>query len=142
MRLKTLDFGEGEEISVGEYLKSRCLDMKNDDLTHVSEKTATRRYQNNKRIELLHLLIDLLIIRGEYEFDTKSVYGKMKTNKLETILSVYKDGKCVVKEDELMKKAEMINAYLVAKMATTTKEFIIPKGDPIINILESDNSSF
>lgn len=142
MRLKTLDFGNGEEISVGDYLKTRCLDMKNDDLTHVSEKTATRRYQNNKRIELLHLLIDLLMIRGDYEFETKTVYGKMKTNKLETILAVYRDGKCVVKEDELNKKAETINSYLVAKMAQTTKEFVIPKGDAIINILFDDNSSF
>ena len=112
------------------------MDMKNDDLNHnVSMKTATRRYQNNKRIELLHLLIDLLIIRGNVEFETKCVYGKMKTNKLESIKAVYIDGKCILKEKDLVRKAEEINAYLVARMAMTKKEFVIPRGDAIINIL-------
>ena len=82
------------------------------------------------------------MIRGDYDFHTKTVYGKMKTNKLESIVAVYRNGKCIVSEEDLVKKAEAINNYLVAKMALSTKEFVIPKGDPIISILLNDENSF
>ncbi|GAB1225493.1 hypothetical protein ENUP19_0253G0045 [Entamoeba nuttalli] len=136
MRLKSLDFGNGEVIFLSEYLKRRCLELKQDDIDHdVSIKTATRRFQNNKRIELLHLLIDLLIIRGGYEFESKYAEGKAGINKQESIKKVIRDNRIIVEGDRLTEKAEEVNMVISRRLAMTKKELIIRKGDPIIQIL-------
>ena len=121
MRMKTLDFGYNEVIHITDYLKRRCTELKDDDLMNkVSMKTATRRFQNNKRIELLHLLIDLLTIRGDYDFESKYAEGKAGMNKQESIKAVWRDGKCIVSGEELIKKAETINLYISQRFSTET----------------------
>ncbi|KAL7719541.1 TATA-binding protein-associated phosphoprotein [Entamoeba marina] len=128
MRLKSIDFGNGDCILLNEFLKKRCTEQKVDDINSgVSVKTATRRYQNNKKIELLHLLIDLLDLKG-YVFESRYTEGKPGTNKQESIKKVLRRGRVIVDDDEMIEKSEAINSLLAQKLSETKKELVIKKG--------------
>ncbi|KAL7714807.1 TATA-binding protein-associated phosphoprotein [Entamoeba marina] len=127
MRIKSIDFGHGDCIVLNEFLKKRCTEHKLDDINSgVSIKTATRRYQNNKKIELLHLLIDLLDLKG-YVFESRYTEGKPGTNKQETIKKVIRRGRVIV-SDDFIEKSEAINLLLSQKLTETKKELVINKG--------------
>ncbi|ELP83480.1 hypothetical protein EIN_376550 [Entamoeba invadens IP1] len=134
MRMKSIDFGDGELIVLKDYLKKRCIEHKNDDIARgVPVKTAVRRFQNNKKIELLHLLIDLLIVRGGYEFDSKYTEGKSGTNKQEFIKSVLRDDVVVISKDVIIDRALKINEVIQKALEDSKKDLVIKRGDPIIN---------
>ncbi|KAL7713709.1 TATA-binding protein-associated phosphoprotein [Entamoeba marina] len=127
MRIKSIDFGNGDVINLNEFLKKRCTEQKEDDIhSGVSIKTATRRYQNNKKIELLHLLVDLLDLKG-YVFESRYTEGKPGTNKQESIKKVIKRNRVIVNSNELIEKSEAINTLLAKKLELAKKELVIPK---------------
>ncbi|ELP95207.1 hypothetical protein EIN_429830 [Entamoeba invadens IP1] len=133
MRIKSLDFGDGEILVVNEFLKKRCIEQKNDDVVHgVPQKTAVRRFQNNKKIELLHLLIDLLEIRGGFDFESKYTEGKVGTNKQESIKKVMKEGCVIIGAENLIEKADCVNKIITDKLANCKKELIIKRKDKTI----------
>lgn len=136
MRMRSLDFGYGEVIVPNEYLKQRCGELRQEDLeTGVIAKTAARRYQNNKKIELLHLLIDLLSIVGGYEFESRFIEGKARLNKQENIKKVILNGKVLLEGDELSRKGEKINMIISERLANQKGDLIIQKGDCIRDII-------
>ena len=136
MRMRSLDFGYGEVIVPNEYLKQRCGELRQEDLeSGVIAKTAARRYQNNKKIELLHLLIDLLSIVGGYEFESRFIEGKARLNKQENIKKVILNGKVLLEGDELSRKGEKINMIISERLANQKGDLIIQKGDCIRDII-------
>ncbi|GAB1222732.1 hypothetical protein ENUP19_0121G0086 [Entamoeba nuttalli] len=80
---------EEDKIDVYSFLKKRCNEMYLFDIQRgVSEKTAIRRYQNNKKIEVIHLMEDILREYG-VELETKTTEGKSGINRLENITGIY-----------------------------------------------------
>ncbi|ELP94649.1 hypothetical protein EIN_498590 [Entamoeba invadens IP1] len=136
MRIKSIDFGDGEVLVLTEFLKRRCVEQKNDDIARgVPCKTATRRLQNNKKIELLHLLIDLLVVRCGYEFESKYTEGKIGTNKQESIKKVIRDDKVIIEGEKLLDAAEQINQIITRRLQVTHKELVIKRGDPMLSLI-------
>ncbi|ELP95217.1 hypothetical protein EIN_430130 [Entamoeba invadens IP1] len=68
--------------------------LKHDMALGASKKTATRRYQNNKKIEVIHLMEDLLLELG-FELITKTLSGKNGVNRLESILEASRNGSSI-----------------------------------------------
>ncbi|KAL7717590.1 TATA-binding protein-associated phosphoprotein [Entamoeba marina] len=135
MRINTISFGDEDDIDVTGFLRGRCLDHKNFDLkSGVSTKTADRRYQNNKKIEMLHLLIDLLMVNG-YHFKTKTTEGKSGVFKLEAIKEIYYKDKLVYTNSEIEERAAQINQYLVHRLHQSNGELTLERNDDNISLL-------
>ena len=84
--------GVNDKIIISDFIKQRCDDLLNEDLkNNIPMKTAKRRYQNNKKLELLTLMQDILTEEG-YLFITKINSYKSTSKKLERICYIYKDG--------------------------------------------------
>ena len=126
IRVLSLDFGNGDEIQIDEFLKKRCSEqMKKDIEDGVSQKTALRRYQNNKKIEQIHLLMDILVEKG-YRFQTRKMKGKLETKKLEMICSMQFQGK-VFDIGEIAYKAEHVNMAIMKMLETNCKKVVIER---------------
>ena len=136
MRMRSLNFGNGEIIIPNEYLKQRCGELRQEDLdSGVIAKTATRRYQNNKKIELLHLLIDLLSIVGGYEFESRFIEGKARLNKQQSVKKVILDDTVLLDSDDIIRKGEKINSIISERLASIKGDLVIKKGDSLRDII-------
>ena len=131
MRIISLNFGNGDEIKIDEYLKRRCIEQMQKDINEgVSEKTALRRYQNNKKIELIHLLMDILNEKG-YSFTIKKMKGKLETKKLEMFSSIKYQGK-VYSIDKLSYQADYVN-HLILDMLKSKDKIVVLEKQKVIN---------
>ena len=126
MRIVSIDFGDGDEIQIDEFLKKRCIEQMQKDISQgVSEKTALRRYQNNKKIEQIHLLMDILFEKG-YTFTTKKMKGKLETNKLEMISSIGYCGR-IYSIDDLAHQADAVNSSILDMLKSKEKHIVVKK---------------
>ncbi|ELP84842.1 hypothetical protein EIN_283980 [Entamoeba invadens IP1] len=124
MRIVSLDFGNGDRILMDEFLKFRCVEQMEQDMSEgVTQKTAWRRYQNNKKIEELHLLMDCLIEYG-YIFESNPMKGKAETRKLELIKSISKQN-YYYGFDAILKEGERVNRSICQCLNTKDKAITI-----------------
>lgn len=135
MRIKSIIFTEEDTVSFAEFLKRRCLEHYNWDITHdVPLKTAKRRYQTNKKTDGLHLMMDILSELG-FVFHTKMTEGKSGTVKLENIIEVTRHGKCIVHPSSFIDIGKQINTILSTRMNNAGKEMILTRSDSEIQYL-------
>ncbi|GAB1222700.1 hypothetical protein ENUP19_0121G0175 [Entamoeba nuttalli] len=115
---------EEDKIDVYSFLKKRCNEMYLFDIQRgVSEKTAIRRYQNNKKIEVIHLMEDILREYG-VELETKTTEGKSGINRLENITGIYISNQ-VIPFDGLIMNLIEINHILLNNVLQSNGELII-----------------
>ncbi|ELP87767.1 hypothetical protein EIN_411200 [Entamoeba invadens IP1] len=123
-RISSLQFPDGTSIDVASFLKARCDTMYYSDLkSGVSDKTATRRYQNNKKIEMIHFLSDLLFMCG-YEVNSSCKGGKIGMNVLEGINSV-QWGQCVIVYDNIIPKLIEANHMLLKSTIDSENDYVV-----------------
>ncbi|BFU23523.1 hypothetical protein EHI8A_076270 [Entamoeba histolytica HM-1:IMSS-B] len=124
MRIISLDFGGNDIILMDDFLKGRCLEQMNQDISDgVSQKTAWRRYQNNKKIEEIHLLMDILTEYGYY-FTAHPMKGKSETKKLDIIHSIHKEN-FDFSLNFLLNEGERINNLICSLLQTKDKSIVI-----------------
>ena len=126
MRIISINFGNGDEIQIDDFLKKRCIEqMQKDIYEGVSEKTALRRYQNNKKIEQIHLMMDILSEKG-YQFTTKKMKGKLETKKLEMFSSIQYEGK-VFSVDDLAFQADYVHHLISEKLNSKNRKIVLER---------------
>ena len=125
-RIETIIINE-EEIDVSSFLKKRCTDLYLSDMeSGVTEKTANRRYQNNKKIEIIHLMEDYLRFFG-VEFKTKQSESKIGINKLENIIGIYNQNETLILFDDIVSHLIDINHILLQTLLDSQGELIVDK---------------
>ena len=123
-----------EEIDISSFLKKRCNDMYLSDMeSGVTEKTANRRYQNNKKIELIHLMEDYLHFFG-VEFQTKKCESKIGINKLENIIGIYNQDEKLILFDDIISHLIEINHVLLQSLLDSQGELIVDKNQFMLNL--------
>ncbi|EAL48559.1 hypothetical protein EHI8A_116050 [Entamoeba histolytica HM-1:IMSS-B] len=139
IKIKSISFSYKDSIVIEEFLQKRCNDHKSYDLSlGCSEKTANRRFQTNKKTEVLHLLLDFLTEFG-YFFEVNTTKGKKGTMKLQNIEKIYCDGKFLMGINDIYDYGFRIND-IVCQMLDKKEEFILLKNEPTIrSIFESES---
>ena len=142
IKINSIKFSEDDVIKMNDFIENRCHERKNYEIHSLEndERTATRRIQNYKRIETIHVLIDLLR-EFQYQFKSKYVEGKKGVLKLETIQSIYKDGKLILNSDDIHSKGLKMNDYLYNIILTSGNHFILNSSNAFVNQLIYGNSS-
>ncbi|BFU19190.1 hypothetical protein, conserved [Entamoeba histolytica] len=101
-----------DEIPFSSFIAERCKKRKSNDIKlGVPEKTAQRRFENNKFSEALHFLVDILSEFG-YFFQVSRTIGKNGTPTVETVHSVYYNNKMKYSKKDIEKKGKAVNDYL------------------------------
>lgn len=109
--IQTIIFGSNDKINFDDYIQRRCTEKKTSDILNgINEKTATRRYKTNKITEVLHTLIDLLMIRDE-ELEISSTRYKAGITRTETMIGFYVERERYG-ENEIKTIGNQINQYL------------------------------
>ncbi|KAL7714632.1 TATA-binding protein-associated phosphoprotein [Entamoeba marina] len=111
--IKKLNFGGDDVIDVDEFLQSRsCEKLKRDKLKGVSTKTASRRYDNNKFGESLHLLMDILTENG-YFINARKSNGRNNSDCIYSAKEIFYKTKLIATTQDIVEYGEIINNYLL-----------------------------
>ncbi|ELP86895.1 hypothetical protein EIN_044530 [Entamoeba invadens IP1] len=122
-RIGNIYFADNSETEVNAFLKKRCDEMyATDVISGVPEKTAMRRYQNNKKIEMIHFLSDLVFFNG-YNLTYSGKQGKI-TNTLENIDRAEWNG-FSLKFDVIIPKLIEANHLLLEKVNHSEGDYIV-----------------
>ena len=122
-----------EQIDISSFLKKRCNSMYLSDIeSGVTEKTASRRYQNNKKIEIIHLMEDYLLYFG-VEIKTKKCESKIGINKLENIIGIV-NRENYIHFDDIISKLIDINHILLKTLLESNGELIIDNNNSILSL--------
>ena len=111
LRTDRISFNNDEdEINVSSFLRQRAMEIYQNDLKEgVNEKTAKRRMQVNRRIEAIHLCIDILSTYG-YHFDMCEPKGKAELRRIDYIRSIHYDNKNInINDDKLKELNKVLN---------------------------------
>ena len=109
--IQTIIFASNDNVNFDDYIQRRCNEKKaNDILNGTNEKTATRRYKTNKITEVLHTLIDFLMIRDE-ELEINTTRYKAGITRTETMIGFYVSNERYG-EYEIKTIGNQINQYL------------------------------
>ncbi|ELP84515.1 hypothetical protein EIN_169600 [Entamoeba invadens IP1] len=126
VRLSSLTFENGECLNVEEFVKKRCEKILKDDIKDgIQAKTAQRRFETNKKTEVIHLLVDILREKG-YFFGTRMTVGKVGTKKTEYVTDVWKNGKYLFGQKEVDRRGTLISRTLSA-IGMGSKEFSVQR---------------
>ncbi|KAL7721953.1 TATA-binding protein-associated phosphoprotein [Entamoeba marina] len=133
-----LIFTENDVVDVIGFIQQRCKERMECDIQNgVSQKTAMRRYDNNKFSETLHLLCDLLIELG-FQFQTTKTPAKDYQQTHETVVDIYNNDGFLFGKVDIMNKGKRINDYLCSMFTKTGEEYKIKKKNAeIIKILQN-----
>ena len=124
----TVDLDTSSVINFTDFIKRRCTEICiNDIKSNVSEKTARRRYETNKKIEGLHLLMDILA-QYDYFFVTRMIEGKQGPKKLDCLQAIYANDQLVMSKQEIVQKGSLISNYLTNLVSTGLKRVTVYKG--------------
>ncbi|ELP91644.1 hypothetical protein EIN_206310 [Entamoeba invadens IP1] len=131
LRICKVTFSVGDEVDFEDIVKKRCLRVLQDDIiAGIPSKTAQRRFETNKKTEMIHLLIDMLREFG-YFFQTRMTVGKSGTVKAENIIEIWKSGIKMFGCKDIEEKGVKVSKYL-ADQGKNEKEFIIKKNNQSI----------
>ncbi|KAL7723016.1 TATA-binding protein-associated phosphoprotein [Entamoeba marina] len=99
--IKQLKF-ENDIIDVENFLQLRSCDkLKRDRISGVPNKTASRRYDNNKFSECLHLLMDILIENG-YFVNARKSNGRNNTDSIFTAREIFYESKLIATYQDII----------------------------------------
>ena len=91
LRIKSLSFPDGDEVNISEFLKKRANEFYIEDISNnIPEKTSIRRMQTNRRVEMMHLLLDIIECLG-YTIISKKPERKNKVNQMDIIQYISND---------------------------------------------------
>ena len=105
-------FNQNDEIEISRLAERRSYEKKINDLdNNISIQTANRRYKNNKIIEILHILMDLL---NEFiqPFETKTSEGRNGATKMETITKC-RIGEMELNEEGIIEFGQSVNKQIM-----------------------------
>ncbi|ELP87111.1 hypothetical protein EIN_495860 [Entamoeba invadens IP1] len=132
IKVTEIDFDNGDTINVSDLIELRCFERRDFEVQKkVEVKTATRRIQSYKRIETLHLLIDLLREFG-YSFESRFVEGKKGVLKLENVTSVFYGQKRILDSKQIQEKGHKLNNYLYKETTEVGFSLKVEKKNPFI----------
>ncbi|KAL7714699.1 TATA-binding protein-associated phosphoprotein [Entamoeba marina] len=132
IQVNTLVFSDDDIIPFATYIQQRCkLRMENDIEHGVLEKTAMRRYENNKFAAVLHFLTDLLLEFG-YFFSTTTTNGKNGTPCTDTVKNIFNNGNLVFNKHDIEEKGKLINEYICSKFNENETNYVIHRKDTTI----------
>ena len=127
LKITKISFGNKDEINVNELVDRRCKARKEYEIQNDSnEQTASRRIQSYKRIETIHLLIDILR-EFNYSFKSQYVEGKKGVLKLEVVEEIYFQNKLLFDNESIHQKGCKINNFLYDMILSTGTSCILNK---------------
>ncbi|EKE41211.1 hypothetical protein ENUP19_0085G0088 [Entamoeba nuttalli] len=130
-----INFSQGDSINVSIFINNRCNERKEHEIKMNSDvRTATRRIQNYKRIETIHLLIDILREYG-YLFKSKYVEGKKGVLKLENVTAIYYNNKLLLNIKTIFERGIKIINYLYHRTASTRTAFRLSSKNEFLSSL-------
>ena len=110
---------DGQEIEIDRLVEQRCNERKQFDVnTGISQKTAKQRYAKNKIIEMHHLLMDILIEKHHFLFNTIQSTGKNKTMIDEVVQEVFHEKKFLLDKTMIEERGKKINEYICSLLQT------------------------
>ena len=125
-RIKSITFEEGNTIDVCTFLNKRCTAIYEQDIQRGTDiKTAKRRKQTNRRIEVLNLMADLLTFQG-YFFDTKESTGKRDKKKMSNIVNVFKDSEFLMNIETIKMVGSCIDAEIMNLCKESSEIVLLP----------------
>ncbi|EKE42257.1 hypothetical protein ENUP19_0284G0040 [Entamoeba nuttalli] len=135
-RIKLIQFSIEDEINVERFLNTRTQERKQFEMRcGCTEKTSKRRMQINKKVELLHLLIDLLNEKG-FTFRSRFTDQKMGSLQKETVLQIYYKNVFIFNHETIIKKSLIIHELISQKLLSKTTDLILKQNDyDIQNVL-------
>ncbi|ELP94741.1 hypothetical protein EIN_340790 [Entamoeba invadens IP1] len=128
--VKTIKNGN-DVIEIDNFVHQRMKEYNNYATSiGIPMKTITRRGENNRIVENIHILLDILVELG-YHFQTKVSTGKNYSLKFDTIKS-FQLGKFSFNKNTIGQKGILINSYLNNLIATNNNRgqtVIVEKND-------------
>ncbi|EKE37296.1 hypothetical protein ENUP19_0057G0008 [Entamoeba nuttalli] len=116
IRIHRLIIGS-ESIDVEKFCDHRCKEKFQKDLCKgINEKTAKRRLENIRIVEMVFLLMDILMEFG-YLFDTSCTKGKKGTVKYERIQNIFYNGKKIYDYNHFISIGKSVNSYLLLSLS-------------------------
>ncbi|KAL7723017.1 Uncharacterized protein QTN25_000596 [Entamoeba marina] len=145
LSIKQLKF-ENDIIDVENFLQLRSCDkLKRDRISGVPNKTASRRYDNNKFSECLHLLMDILIENG-YFVNARKSNGRNNTDTIYSAREIFYESKLIATYQDIIAYGKNINDYLL-KYIKSNEFYVLKRNDPFLskqfdaNFLKSNSSN-
>ncbi|KAL7713959.1 TATA-binding protein-associated phosphoprotein [Entamoeba marina] len=113
LNIDTISFYNDDTFDCKSFINNRCNEKINLDIQNgLSKKIAQRKYLNNKFIENIHMLTDILFHFG-YEFQTRKSSGKNKSNMAPRVINIFKNNQLLFNEKEIEYNGKMIYSFLL-----------------------------
>ena len=137
--IESIEFSNGDTVELDKLIENRCNMLRSNDLNEgVMKKTAKRRYENNKYVESLHYLRDMLLELG-YFFNTVYSVGEHGRITTETIDEIFKDGKLLMDKKSIEDKGNRI-ITICENLRDNLKEVKLEKGNQLVQSVLFDSS--
>ncbi|EKE38135.1 hypothetical protein ENUP19_0241G0035 [Entamoeba nuttalli] len=123
--VRVVAIGDGNDtIDFTKTVEDICkCKMYFDEHNGISEKTAYRRFTNNKISEAHHYLMDLLRLHG-YFYNSYYSSGKNHSNKTETFTDIFKEGKHLFGLHDIVQKGIEINEWMHSELSSNDLLFL------------------
>ncbi|KAL7721564.1 TATA-binding protein-associated phosphoprotein [Entamoeba marina] len=116
IKIKTLEFGKDDLIDVPTYIQKRSVDKAKFEFGkgNTTQKTAKRRIQPTRRLELMRLLQDILFLYDFHVFaDEEDIDGYGGD------VFIYYKNQLLFNTTEIIKKGTMINDIITKELETS-----------------------
>ncbi|KAL7713796.1 TATA-binding protein-associated phosphoprotein [Entamoeba marina] len=123
----TLHF-DTEDINIQRIAETQCkLILEEEIQKRISNKTAMRRYEKNKKIFIQNFLFDICLEKGIC-FNSFLSRKSNKSQQIERISSIHYNINSFITQNQLISKGKAINTYLLS-LIQSDKRITIPKCD-------------
>ncbi|ELP91607.1 hypothetical protein EIN_129870 [Entamoeba invadens IP1] len=120
-------------VDVEDFIQRRLKEIQTNAIKlGTPEKTATRRGENTRIVESIHILIDIVRELG-YRTESKVNEGRNGNVSTETIVTIYIDKK-VLKKEDIVRNGLAINNFLDS-LLVANETIIISKFDKTLDAL-------
>lgn len=134
-KISSLTFEHDDTINVAVFADKQCRELCRREIEQgVSQSTAVRRLEKNRKVFLENLLIDLV---EEMGIDVTSTYSRRsnKTFQMERINSIALENERVIDKEDIIALGKQVNAYVLG-LFSKNKTVTLSRNDPSIqNIL-------
>ena len=132
---------EEDMIGFKELIEQRIVSRMNDEVSHgIVQKTAMRRCENYRLVDTLHVLNDILEIKG-FSFDSRLTTGKKGTLKAESIYGVYDTNNIFMfNQDDIARIGTELATY-ISSIESENGVCVIRMNDPTIQTIVSGHSN-
>ncbi|ELP90305.1 hypothetical protein EIN_505110 [Entamoeba invadens IP1] len=122
-RLNSLIFDENDEVNVMETTEKQCKAVFDMEIKRgVSESTATRRFEKNRKVFLGNFLVDLAKQLG-FDLTTEMARKSGKAMQLERLTEINFNG-FIIKKNKLISIGKNLNSYFLSLSMSQTSTIV------------------